>query len=320
MIGSEIARLYVSSIVTPGTERPLDVHTVYMLKLRNSNQRARSRRGSVRAVRKCGKTGSIPGGSAGLSTPTASSGGSKTWVVILAVVLVGAVICSVILAALLIPTFSTSREQAKNLVSEGNLQQIGLALMKYRMQHGEYPPAYVAGTDGKPLYSWRVLMLPYMDQEALYQKFDKTKAWDSPENKPISDLALDLFQNPNEESKGTSLTDYVAAVGDETLFVPPPQKVVDDMNVSPSTIAVGEIAHSKIHWAEPRDLDVSTMSMKLKDPAGTGFSNSSGRKTVNVALADARVLSLHADIDPRTLRELLTRNGKKSVDPAAFLD
>ena len=57
-----------------------------------------------------------------------------------------------------------------------------LALHNYHDTHGLYPPAVVYGDDDKPLYSWRVLILPFVEQDALYKEFHLDEPWDSPHN------------------------------------------------------------------------------------------------------------------------------------------
>jgi hypothetical protein len=55
-------------------------------------------------------------------------------------------------------------------------------MVNYHDAHGRLPPAVVYGKDGKPLYSWRVLLLPYLDEQELYQQFQLDEPWDSPHN------------------------------------------------------------------------------------------------------------------------------------------
>ncbi len=210
------------------------------------------------------------------------------------------------------------RAAGRNGASQNNLSQLGISLANYRMKQGKqpnFPPAYVADASGKPLYSWRVLILPYIHRQDLYDKFDKTKAWDSPENKAISGTVLEEFHNPNEQSAGTSLTDYVTVVGKETAFVPPPLEPISRISDGEAyTVIVVEIAHSKIHWAEPVDLDFNTMSMQIIDPNGNCIS-SSYRHGANVLFADGHVKTLDQDFDPKFVRALLTRDGAEVLSP-----
>src|SRR5208282_3843573 len=64
-----------------------------------------------------------------------------------------------------------------------SLKQIALALNNYHEANDCFPPAYVADKSGKPSYSWRVLILPYLEYDSLYRMCDLTQPWDSPKNK-----------------------------------------------------------------------------------------------------------------------------------------
>ena len=64
-----------------------------------------------------------------------------------------------------------------------NLKQIALALRNYESVYHALPPAYTVDAEGKPLHSWRTLILPYLEQQALYDKIDLSKPWDDPANK-----------------------------------------------------------------------------------------------------------------------------------------
>ena len=65
------------------------------------------------------------------------------------------------------------------------MKQIGLALRSYHQDQGRFPPAVVYSPEGRPLYSWRVLILPYLEQKDLYDEFDLNEAWDSPHNREL---------------------------------------------------------------------------------------------------------------------------------------
>jgi hypothetical protein len=58
-------------------------------------------------------------------------------------------------------------------------------MLNYHDAHGRLPPAIVYGNDGKPLYSWRVLLLPYLEQVDLYEQFNLDEPWDSPHNRRL---------------------------------------------------------------------------------------------------------------------------------------
>ena len=87
-----------------------------------------------------------------------------------------------VLIAFLMPATRTGREPARRTQCKNNLKQIGLALYSYHDTYHAFPPAYTVDADGKPLHSWRTLILPYSDQAPLYAKIDLSKPWDDPVN------------------------------------------------------------------------------------------------------------------------------------------
>src|SRR5439155_8958659 len=127
----------------------------------------------------CGKPITIPlaGGGYAYAPQAAATGGSGMVIVVIGIV--GCLlVCGGILVALLLPAVQAAREAARRMQSQNNLKQIGLALHNYHATYQTFPPAVVTDENGKPLYSGRVLLLPFMEQEALYNDFDRTQAWD----------------------------------------------------------------------------------------------------------------------------------------------
>src|SRR5690348_6194553 len=83
-----------------------------------------------------------------------------------------------------------------------NLKQVALALMDYQAAYRKFPPAVVRDKAGRPLYSWRVLVLPFLEQQRLYEQFHLDEPWDSEHNKqflketPSGYSTMGLGQNP----------------------------------------------------------------------------------------------------------------------------
>jgi len=95
-----------------------------------------------------------------------------------------------------------------------NLHEIVLAMHHYQDEYGVFPPAVVTDVNGKPLYSGRVLLLPFLGEQSLYDQFDKNRAWDSPENLPRSEKAPTIFQNPlSTGSTDPGQTDFLFVTG-----------------------------------------------------------------------------------------------------------
>src|SRR5271157_2215344 len=78
------------------------------------------------------------------------------------------------------------------------LLEIGLALHRYHQANGCFPPAYIADKNGKPMHSWRVLILPYMEYDTLYRRLDLTQPWDAPKNKDLLLGQLREFTCPSD--------------------------------------------------------------------------------------------------------------------------
>ena len=78
-----------------------------------------------------------------------------------------------------------------------NLHQISIALQLYAAAHGGLPPAYTTDADGKPLHSWRTLILPYLEHQQLYESIDLAKPWDDPANAEACKAALSVYQCPS---------------------------------------------------------------------------------------------------------------------------
>src|SRR5262245_66359 len=114
------------------------------------------------------------------------TGSGSKWPVFVIVLAVGGVllVCcgGLTIPALLLPAVQQGREAARRSQCKNNLKQIALALLNYESRYGTFPPAYVADESGKPMHSWRVLILPDLDQQALYNDYNFSEPWDGPNN------------------------------------------------------------------------------------------------------------------------------------------
>ena len=109
------------------------------------------------------------------TTPKAIPKRRQHWYVELTVLLVALVI----IVALLFPAAQAARAAAQRMTCCGHMSQLTLAFLVYHEVHGSFPPAYTVDENGKPLHSWRVLILPFIEQKALYDKIRLDEPWDS---------------------------------------------------------------------------------------------------------------------------------------------
>src|SRR5215831_16651108 len=126
------------------------------------------------------------------------------------VVLVGILL---LLLALFLPNYrgGAPRESARRMQCYNNLRNIVIALHSYESTYGCLPPAYTVDANGKPLHSWRTLILPFIDQQPLYNQIDFSKPWDDPANRTASETRLKLYECPSSTA-GKGHTTYLAVV------------------------------------------------------------------------------------------------------------
>ncbi|MEZ6088173.1 MAG: DUF1559 domain-containing protein [Pirellulaceae bacterium] len=107
------------------------------------------------------------------------------------------VMCSVLLTkvcvGLLLPAVQASREAAKNALLEQSGSKSRLAMHNYHDTYKSFPPAYTVDADGQPLHSWRTLLLPFLDQKALYDQIDLSKPWNDPANAAFAATEISVF-------------------------------------------------------------------------------------------------------------------------------
>jgi type II secretory pathway pseudopilin PulG len=257
----------------------------------------------------CGKTITIPtqpGAGYAYAPQKSAGGGGGGIVAVLIAVLAVFVVCGGILVALLLPAVQAAREAARRTQAANNLKQIGLALHMYNDQFKCFPPAVVTDANGQPLYSGRVLLLPYLEQEPLYKQFDLNQAWDSPANQAVSQTMIKVFMDPSSPDQTTpGKTDFLFVTGKGTVFEAGQYTKFQDITDGLSnTIVVVDVRNSGIRWAEPKDLD---LSQPMALPAGN---HPGGNQAV---FGDGAVRFLSKAIPAKTFRDAATMAGGETL-------
>jgi hypothetical protein len=162
------------------------------------------------------------------------------------------------------------RNATDEATCQQNLRTIGLALHSYHASHGCLPPAYTTDALGKPLHSWRVLILPFAGEDALYREVRLDEPWNSPHNTRLK-ARMPSFLGCPAYTDG-SHTSYAVVVGPETVF---PEDVKIEMSQitdgTANTIGVVELGGRGIPWMDPRDLRLFASSGSLQGPAWRNF-------------------------------------------------
>ncbi|HXY34981.1 MAG TPA: M56 family metallopeptidase [Planctomycetaceae bacterium] len=145
------------------------------------------------------------------------------------------------------------RDEALVARAINQLKQLALAMHNYHDVYQHFPPAVVIGPDGKTPHSWRVELLPFLEQSQLYNQYRMNEPWDSPHNKQILRQIPDVFQSPFEDPASLDSSYYVL-VGPGTVFEGPQGiKIADITDGTSNTLMIVEAKRS-IPWTKPEDI------------------------------------------------------------------
>ena len=219
---------------------------------------------------------------------------------------IGSVLYVPVLIALLLPAVQAAREAARRVQCVNNLKYISLGLHNYASANGRFPGAAIVDKDGKPLLSWRVAILPFIEQNALFEQFKLDEPWDSPHNKPLAARMPMTFHCPSESDGNTSTTHYQAITGPGTLCPGPQGLAIKDITDGLSnTVQIVECS-TPVDWTKPDDVDISEIATALgsKHPFGA-----------NASFADGSVRFLRKTITPSLLKAMTTANAGEVISP-----
>lgn len=216
-----------------------------------------------------------------------------------------------------LPSISPPKVYTRKMACANNLKQFAVALHTYHDRYGTFPPAYIADENGKPMHSWRVLILPEMEQQQLYDQYRFDEPWDGPNNRKLHQQTLPYIAcaaaSHNRPLKPGTETHYVVVVGPKTAF--PGDKCVALSDITDNhgnTILVVEVESSGIHWMEPRDLHVTQMARQINPAKGQGISSGHKGGGAHVAMADGSVEFLgEKTLTPAEIQSLLTIDGNE---------
>ena len=232
-------------------------------------------------------------------------------IAVLAACALGFLVCAGILAALLLPAVQAAREAARRMQCSNNMKQIALAIHNYESVYKSLPPAYTVDSEGNKLHSWRTLILPFLEQNAVYSRIDFSKSWDHSDNAFALELQVPTYMCPSS-SLPKGHTPYLAIVDPQSVFPGETQTTFSQITDGTSnTVMVYESdPATSVHWMEPRDGDMDAfMSAFSSDHR---HSHTGG---ANCTLADGSVKFFSNNTPPATLRALATRNGGETVLP-----
>jgi prepilin-type processing-associated H-X9-DG protein len=212
------------------------------------------------------------------------------------------------------PARIASREAASRAQCVNNLKQVALAYHNYHSATNAFPAPATVDKDGKPLLSWRVVILPYLEQQALYNKFHLDEPWDSPHNKALIKEMPMTYLCPSRKKPEEGTTTYQVFVGEGAMFSAAGEgtQIASITDGTSNTILVVE-ANDAVPWTKPDDLKFDPNAKPSLRGAGSphpgGF---------NAAFGDGSVRFIKNSINLITWQALITRAGGEVVAADAF--
>jgi type II secretory pathway pseudopilin PulG len=213
-----------------------------------------------------------------------------------------------VLVALLLPAVRTSREAARRSQCSNHLKQIGIALHNYVDTYGSLPPAYTVDAAGNRLHSWRTLILPFAEQQPLYDKIDLSKPWDDPANQAARETRVGVYACPSANLPAGHTTYLAVDTPKSAMPGSTPLRFADISDETSQTLLVFEVdTKHAVHWMDPTD---ASEGMVVNFAAGKSLAHSGGTQCL---LADGYVRFLGADVKPDELRAMITAAGGEEV-------
>jgi len=189
-----------------------------------------------------------------------------------------------------------------------NMKQIGIALHAYHDVNGTLPSAAVVGKKGKPLLSWRVQMLPYVEQGYLYQMIKLDEPWDSVHNKKVFDdnPMPSVFAVVGTTKPGDKNTHIQVFRGKDAMFdLVKGVKFAEITDGFSNTIMIAT-AKTAVPWMKPDDMEFDPKA----DPRDLLLFV--GGRT-NIGLGDGTVRSLKKSTTVENMRRLITKSDGEVV-------
>ena len=206
-----------------------------------------------------------------------------------------------------VPPTPAEIARAKKL-SANNLKQIALAFHNYNDTLGSLPLPAILSKDQKPLLSWRVAVLPFVEQEELYKQFKLDEPWDSEHNKPLLARMPKLYAPVLGKTKEPNSTYYQVFVGKHAAFeTGVKQRIPASFPDGTSNTFFGAEAGDAVPWTTPADLEYD--AEKPLPKLGGLYP-----KSFLVFKVDGAVMEVKKDFDEKNMRLAITRDDGMPID------
>jgi hypothetical protein len=213
------------------------------------------------------------------------------------------------LLPVIVAPLQAARAAARRSQQMNTLKQLGLAMHNYHDTHKAFPPQTFRDKAGKPLLSWRVHVLPYIEENDLYKQFHLDEPWDSEHNKKLVEKMPKIYEDTRVPGVEKGKTTFVVPVGKDTIFGGTEgMKITKISDGTSNTIMVLESdAKHAVTWTKPDDIDIDP-----KEPARGLFGDE--RKQILALFADGSVRALPLPKLGENLYHMLTASGGEVIN------
>ena len=207
---------------------------------------------------------------------------------------------------MLLPAVQKVREAAQRTSSINNLKQIALAMHNYNSTYGAFPAAAICDKKtGKPLLSWRVAILQYIEEEALYKQFKMDEPWDSEHNLKLAKNMPKIYFHPKANKPGDDKTHYRLFYGKGATFELNKSTQLTNITDGTSNTIMAVEAEEPVVWTNPNDLAFDPTKALPKMLSING--------KFSAAYCDGSVRSFKAPNDPEIFKLLIQKNDGKPI-------
>jgi prepilin-type processing-associated H-X9-DG protein len=214
-------------------------------------------------------------------------------------------VVALLIGFLVVTGLPSSRVTQPRTQCSNNLRAIMSALQQYHDIHKTLPPATLIDGNGKPMHSWRVLILPYLGERDLYDEYRFDEPWDGPNNRRLWQAIPQVYQcRARKRGLSDVTSDYAAVTGQHTSWETGLSEDEAFGSRERNGALIVEAANSGINWMEPRDLDVSQVPMAINSPSGV-IASVHGQGA-HFAFADGAVVFVKSNLSKASIRKLLS--------------
>ncbi|MEZ5943602.1 MAG: DUF1559 domain-containing protein [Planctomycetaceae bacterium] len=244
-----------------------------------------------------------------------SGSSGMLWIIVAAAAFGCLVLCGGVGVLLFLPAVNEARNAARSAESRNNLKQVGLALHNYHDTYNSFPPGSVVKEDGTVSLAWQASILPFLEQNALFDQIEMGADWNGLENMSVRSTAVPVYLNPTQSDimaqDGLPASHYA---GNVNMFLENKcLRIRDIVDGTSNTVIVGEVTTGLKSWGDPTNLRDPAAGLGAT-PNQFGLTRAAEGEGAQFLFVDGSVQFIDQNIDPEVLSALATPDGGEAID------